>query len=217
MKYECVILDLDGTLADTLEDIADSMNTVLTGMKFPVHGYEAYTKMIGNGIKTLVIRSLPEAARTEDIIADCYEKMIFHYRNNCVIKTRLYDGVSHLVEQLKIRGYILAVLSNKADELTKKIVGNCFSPADFDVVLGSRVGIPLKPDPEAALSISRQLGIEPDKILYVGDSGVDMITANRAGMYAVGVTWGFKSREELIENGAKQIISHPLELLEIAG
>lgn len=124
MKYEGVIFDLDGTLANTLEDLADSMNKILTEKKFPPLNYELYKNIIGKGIRNLVEQALPEAARIEEVITECYDLMITNYRENCLVKTRLYDGIAELVNKLKERDLKLAVLSNKADELTKRIIEN---------------------------------------------------------------------------------------------
>jgi phosphoglycolate phosphatase len=214
MNYKGVIFDLDGTLANTLDDLSDSMNNVLTGKNYPVHGAESYRTMIGKGIRNLVIEALPEPARTEEIITNCYGLMLADYEENCLVKTRMYDGIAELIRMLKLKDIKLAVLSNKADGLTKRIIENLFTPADFEVIIGAHPGIPAKPDPTGALLISSLLKIEPAGILFLGDTGIDMETANKAGMFAAGVLWGFRQKDELLENGARIIINHPLELLD---
>jgi len=141
--------------------------------------------------------------------------MMADYSENCFVKTCLYDGISEAVDLLRNRGVRLAVFSNKIDELTQRIVDVLIGSAKFEIVLGSKSSIPIKPDPTGALLISKQLGISPVNMGYIGDTKTDMITANSAGMYAIGVLWGFRTKKELIENGAKKLLSHPRELLEM--
>lgn len=214
MKCEGVIFDLDGTLVNSLEDLADSMNKILSESGYPVHSYEPYKYFVGNGIRNLVMQALPESARTEVIISGCYDLMIKYYGENCLVKTRLYDGIAELIKTLREKNIKLAVLSNKADELTKQIIGKLLNSSDFEIILGAKPGLPSKPDTTDALLISKHFGIPPENIVYLGDTKVDMITANKAGMYAVGVLWGFRTKEELLENGAKEIISHPSDLFK---
>ena len=213
VMFDAVMFDLDGTLADTLEDIADAMNRILRGRRFPVHGDNAYRLMIGKGLGNLVRETLPPEARTEATVAACLDQMTADYREHCLDKTHLYDGIAELVGALRVDGVGLAVLSNKADELTRRIVDGLFAPGTFEVVAGARPDLPLKPDPAAALLVGRRLGVPPARIAYVGDSGIDMRTATAAGMVAVGVSWGFRMRDELVEGGARVVLDHPLELL----
>ena len=212
MKYRAVIFDLDGTLADTLADIADTMNRTLAAFGYPVHEYDAYRFFIGDGLKNLVTRCLPEAARTEAVINACHDRMTADYRQNYINKTRLYDGISELLNALSERGVKLAVLSNKADPITQKICEVLLKNWHFDAVMGASERFPRKPDPEAALFIASQMGAAPENICYLGDSNVDMRTANAAGFFPVGVAWGFRPKEELLESGARRIIEHPMEL-----
>ena len=215
MNYRAVIFDLDGTLADTLEDIADNMNRVLAGKGFPVHGYDAYRFHVGNGLKNLVAGCLPENVRTDAVIADCHDRMMAEYHLNYINKTRLYDGVPELLEALSSQSVRMAVLSNKADALTQKICNILLKNWKFETVMGATDRFPRKPDPASALFVAAQLGVMPASICYVGDSDVDMKTAIAAGFYPVGVGWGFRPKEELIQNGAKCLIDHPIELLSI--
>lgn len=215
MNFELIIFDLDGTLTDTLADITDITNKVLSVLGYPLHSQTEYKYFVGNGLKNLVIKSLPESARTEDIIEKGYEKVLIEYTNTPVNKTKLYDGISELLYLLESKKIKKAILSNKADPITKKICEKLLSEWCFEIIIGANGKFPRKPDPTSALYIANTLGINPENILYVGDSGVDMETALRAGFTSVGVTWGFRKKEELIENGAKHIISHPVELIEI--
>src|SRR5450756_3014006 len=142
-------------------------------------------------------------------------RMIADYAEHCLVKTRQYDGVAELVSGLRTAGVTLAVFSNKSDELTRRIVESLFGPGDFDVVMGAQPGLPLKPDPTVALLISARLGVAPGRIVFLGDSGIDMLTATAAGMIAVGAAWGFRTKDCLLENGARVVLDHPLELLKL--
>jgi phosphoglycolate phosphatase len=213
MDYDGVIFDLDGTLVDTLEDLADAMNRVLSGEQAPVHSYATYKLLIGKGIRNLVGEALPPEKRSDETVARCYERMIADYGEHCLVKTRPYDGVAELVGGLRAAGVKLAVFSNKSDELTRRIVASLFGPGDFDVVMGAQSGMPLKPDPTAALLISDRLGVAPGRMVFLGDSGIDMLTAGAAGMIAVGAVWGFRTKDELVGHGAVVLLDHPLDLL----
>ena len=214
MNYRAVIFDLDGTLADTLEDIADNMNRVLAAYGFPAHEYDAYRYHVGNGLRNLVIRCLPEDARSEDIIVACHDRMVAEYHANFINKTRLYDGIPELLDRLSAQRIKMAVLSNKAESLTHKICNQLLKNWKFDAILGAGDNFPRKPNPASALFISALMGIAPSDVCYLGDSDVDMKTATAAGFYPVGVSWGFRPKEELTENGAKRIIDHPLDLFK---
>ena len=213
MNFHGVIFDLDGTLANTLEDIADSMNRVLAGKGFPVHGYNVYRYYIGNGLYNLVTQCLPENARTDNIIADCHKRMIAEYNLNCINKTRLYSGIPELLDVLTTQGIKLAVLSNKADSLTQKICAKLLKKWKFEAIIGESDRFPRKPNPASALFIAERMGVKPSNICYIGDSDVDMKTAIAADFYPVGAGWGFRTKEELLENGARQVIDHPTELI----
>jgi phosphoglycolate phosphatase len=215
VKFDVVIFDLDGTLVDTLEDLADAMNRVLSGEQAPVHSYPTYKLLVGKGIRNLVGQALPAAKRSDQTITRCYEAMIADYGEHCLVQTRRYDGIAELVSGLRAEGAKLAVLSNKSDELTRRIVESLFGPGDFDVVMGAQPGLPLKPDPTVALLISDRLGVAPGRMVFLGDSGIDMLTATAAGMIAVGAGWGFRTKDELVENGAHVVLDHPRELLEL--
>lgn len=213
MNFKGIIFDLDGTLVNSLEDLADSMNNVLHSYGFSSHPLRAYKYFIGNGIKNLVREALPEASQEEGLIERCFDLMMEDYRNNCTNKTQPYDGIKELLNELSARKMKLAVLSNKIDELTRKVVTVLLPDSNFEVVMGVQPGIPRKPDPKGALLVSRSLGICPEDLIYLGDTGVDMQAANNAGAYAVGALWGFRTKEELILNGARHLLNHPLELI----
>ncbi len=215
MSFRCALFDLDGTLVNSLDDIADSMNGVLREHGFPEHSVFEYKDMIGHGITHLVREALPAGKRNDELVAGCYAEMVGAYRENCTNKTRPYEGITELLAGLASRGIRTAVLSNKADELTAEVVRTLFPGFRFEVVLGSVAGRPRKPDPAGALEISRRLEAAPADFVYVGDTDVDMKTANSAGMYAVGALWGFRSREELLESGARYLLNRPGDLMRI--
>ena len=213
MKFKAVLFDLDGTLLDTLADLADSVNLVLKGHGYPQHDASAYKYFIGDGIEKLVERALPENHREKKTIASAVEAVKAVYSANWNKKTRPYGGITELLDRCRSLGLRLTILSNKPDEATQKVVAHFFDGIHFDVARGARADVPKKPDPSAALEISRQLNIPPADFLYVGDTGVDMQTAVSAGMYAAGALWGFREAEELISAGARILVKHPADLL----
>lgn len=214
MKYKAIIFDLDGTLINSLEDIADAMNKVLTDNNYPTHVYESYNYFIGNGLRKLVSRALPEENRNQNEIDRCYEAMMIVYGENCIRKTKPYSGIQALLDELSSRNIPLSVLSNKSDILTKKITQTIF-PEYFDAVVGLTSEEFKKPNPSTALQMSKQFNFSPSEIIFVGDSDIDMQTATQAGMYAVGATWGYRTKEELLSDGAKFLLDHPSDLLEL--
>lgn len=215
MNYKLVIFDLDGTLVDSLEDIGDAMNRVLEKHSYPTHNYDSYRFFVGNGIRNLVIQSLPETARDCDIVDRCFDEMIADYEENYMVKTHLYDGISQMLDALRENDIKLAILSNKADAITQKVYENLLSKWSFNVVIGARDDFPRKPDPSSALYISQKVGVSPNEVCYVGDTVVDMQTARSATFTPVGAAWGFRSKMELIRSGAMYIINSPMDLLPL--
>jgi phosphoglycolate phosphatase len=217
VEFDGVIFDLDGTLVDTLEDIADAMDRVLALEGAPGHTREEYRYLIGHGIRNLVREALPAELRSDERVTRCHERMLEDYGRNSLVKTRVYEGVPELVRALRADGVPLAIHSNKADVPTQAIVAALLDPSDFVQVSGARPDAPLKPDPAVALAIAARFGLPPARVAYVGDSLVDMRLATAAGMVAVGASWGFRSSRELIESGAGVVIDRPLELLDLRG
>jgi phosphoglycolate phosphatase len=215
MIYKGIIFDLDGTLADTLADIAHSMNRVLHEKGYPVHPVEDYKNLIGRGLDNLVTTSLPGESRLPSIITGCLASLMEDYRVNCLVNTHLYPGIESLLFRLQNMSLKLAVFSNKADDLTKIIVQSLMPGIRFGKIIGARPDYPKKPDPSGAQLISEYLEISPEQMIYMGDSDVDMLTARGAGMLAVGVLWGFRTKEELLLNGADHLLSDPFELLAL--
>jgi phosphoglycolate phosphatase len=214
MKFKGVIFDLDGTLVNSLEDIADAMNSVLQDLDYPTHSYDDYQYFIGSGLRNLVSKALPATHNNENQIERCYDLMVEVYRNNCTNQTKPYNGIVELLNHLISCNVKLSVFSNKADALTKEITAFLF-PGYFSPIVGLSTESLKKPNPFKALEISKSLGLQPQEIIFVGDSGIDMQTATNANMLAVGVLWGYRPKEELIANGAQHILSHPLDLIPI--
>jgi phosphoglycolate phosphatase len=214
MKFKGVIFDLDGTLVNSLEDIADAMNSVLQDLNYPTHSYDDYQYFIGSGLRNLVSKSLPENHNDENQIERCYDLMVEVYRDNCTNQTKPYNGIVELLDELKSRNIKLSVFSNKADALTKEISAFLF-PGYFDPIVGLSIESLKKPNPFEAIEISKSLELKPEEMIFVGDSGIDMQTATNANMFAVGVLWGYRPEEELMANGANHILNHPLDLIPI--
>ena len=215
MLHKAILFDLDGTLLDTLEDIAGCANHVLSEMGFPTHPLDAYRHFVGDGAGMLVRRVLPDGARDEKTIRGCLKAFGDYYKRDGHSTVRLYDGISGLLDGLIGRGLKLSILSNKPHAMTLKVVGSHLPGWDFDLVLGQRDSIPRKPDPAGAFEVADALGIPPSGFLFLGDTAVDMRTAVSAGMFPVGALWGFRDKEELLESGAKALLNNPLELLDL--
>lgn len=212
-QYKAIIFDLDGTLLDTLEDIGDSMNTVLISQGHPPHSTGAYKYFIGNGAAKLVERALPEKNRNKDTINQCLEKFKREYSLNWNVKTKPYNGIVEMLAAVASHGIRTAILSNKPHEFVGKCVNEFLPDFTFDVSLGQREDIPPKPDPGGAYEIAETLHLPVSEFLYLGDTSVDMETAVAAKMYPVGVSWGFRPIEELNNSGAKKIVNHPAEII----
>ena len=208
-----VVFDLDGTLLNSLEDLADSMNAVLRRAGFPAHPVDAYRYFVGDGIEALVQRALPEAGQDSLTFSSCLADMRREYAARADAKTRPYPGIPDLLSELGAKGVPMAILSNKPHHATLDVVRLLLNRWPFHPVLGARPGIPKKPNPAGALEIARSLGIERAKIIYVGDTDTDMQTAAAAGMHPAGALWGFRSEEELLRSGARTLLAHPMDLL----
>jgi phosphoglycolate phosphatase len=213
MHVKAVLFDLDGTLLDTLEDIANSANSALIRHGLPINEVDAYRYFIGEGVTMLISRALPAEKRDSDIIAKCVKGFREDYSRNWNVNTRPYEGVPELLDSLAAKRIKMAVLSNKPDDFTKQCVSALLPNHKFEMILGQRHGMPIKPDPVSALQIADSLGIVPSRFLYLGDSAIDIETAVRAGMFPVGALWGFRPLEELREHGAQAVIERPMDLL----
>ena len=215
MQFKVILFDLDGTLLDTLEDLGNSVNRVLAKKGFPTHDLDRYRYFVGDGALMLITRALPKQKRKNDVIQACIDAFQLDYSQNWKVKTRLYDGIAEMLDELVTRNLKLAVLSNKPHIFTKQSVDHLLSNWRFEIVLGQRDAVPRKPSPEGALEIAKHLNAKPENVLYLGDSAVDMQTAVAAGMFPAGVLWGFRSMKELQDAGAKTLIEQPSEVLSL--
>ncbi len=212
--FKAVIFDLDGTLCYTIDDLRTAMNAMLEEMKYPTRTKEQIYEAINFGSREFVRRSMPEELRAdEDEVTRCHKCYAAHYDVHYLDSTYPYDGIPEVLEKLRAKGLKLAVLSNKGDSHTKKMVSKLFGDELFDVVLGGSERFPHKPDPQSALWIASELGVEPREVLYVGDSNIDMETARNAGFFACGVTWGYRGELVLTSSGASVLVRDPKELL----
>jgi phosphoglycolate phosphatase len=215
MPYRAIIFDLDGTLLDTLDDIANAANSVLAARGFPTHPNADYRAFIGEGVIKLMSRALPKTHQDAATVQACVGAYVREYERTWNALTKPYPGVPEMLDALVIRGVKLAVLSNKPDHFTQRCVGELLARWSFAMVLGASDAFPRKPDPASAIETARRLGVAPAECLYVGDSGVDMQTARAAGIYAVGALWGFRGQEELRNDGAQLLIKMPSEVLDL--
>ncbi|MFI3332209.1 MAG: HAD family hydrolase [Rikenellaceae bacterium] len=212
---QLIIFDLDGTLLNTIGDLAACCNLTLERHKLPTHSAEDYNAFVGNGILRLVERAIPEPLRSEEMVAAVRKDFVELYTQNIAIHTTPYAGITELLHTLREREVDVAIASNKFQAGCEKLAKHYFPNIRFATVLGQRPNIALKPDPYIIREIIQRTSYTPDKILFVGDSGVDMATAAAAGVDSVGVTWGFRTREELQSAGAKHIIDSAEEILKL--
>jgi phosphoglycolate phosphatase len=230
MRFKCIIFDLDGTLVDTIGDIAAAMNHALEEGGFPALSREQYAKIVGNGLKTLASLALPPHARDEKTVDATYRSALGFYRDHPADHSRPYPGIPELLAELrgkrtfgsadrrsavKTAAVKTAVLSNKADHLTQMVIGRFFPPDTFDMVRGERPGVPRKPDPASTWELITELDESPRETLFVGDSEVDIATARAAECSFLGVSWGFRGRPALEAAGASRIIDRPAELWDL--
>lgn len=205
-----VLFDLDGTLTNTLDDIADAMNRSLRLHGLPEWPVDAYRYLVGDGAKKLAERAV---RGRRELALSVQREYQAYYQEHTRVKTKPYDGVPEMLRALQDRGVPLAVFSNKPDADTKGVVSHFFPDIAFAMVRGQVEGVPVKPDPAGALAVAEALGASPDDVLYVGDTSTDMQCALNAGMHPVGVLWGFRTEAELRENGAEKLAAQPEDVL----
>lgn len=210
-----VIFDLDGTLLNTIADLAQSTNHALQALGYPTHELSAYPFMVGNGINKLFERALPEGEKTQENVLRVRARFIPYYNEHNADMSCPYPGIPELLERLQYKGIQMAVASNKYQEATSKLIAHYFPSVRFAAVLGQREGIPVKPDPTIVHDILQATTVTPADVLYVGDSGVDMQTARNAGIEACGVTWGFRPRTELEEFAPAHIVNEANEIAKL--
>ncbi|MBN2348426.1 MAG: HAD family hydrolase [Bacteroidales bacterium] len=215
MQYKGIIYDLDGTLLHSIEDIADAANFVLSESGFKTHPTSDYVKWIGKGAYQLIEGALPENYRQEDKVPEYHLKFVTRYTQNWNVKSRLFEGIPEILDKLENRGFAQSVLSNKPHHLTVNVSDFYLKPWTFVCVFGQRNEVPKKPDPAAALEIAEITKIKNGEYLFIGDSSTDMKTARAAGMLAIGVSWGYDTKQSMVESGADYIVDSPKELLSL--
>ena len=211
---KAVIFDLDGTLLDTIDDIADSMNVVLEKYGLPTQNVKDYKYFVGDGAEVLAERCAPNAHIANVSISQLADEYKAIYSTKQADKTVPYESIPELLSALAERGIKLAVLTNKSHTAALEVMAQFFPAIHFDTIIGVRPGHPTKPNPAGVHEIMNILNLPPEEVLYVGDTGTDMQTAVAAGLKAVGVLWGFRDGKELLDHGADIIVSHPLEILD---
>lgn len=210
MSYKAVLFDMDGTLLDTLEDLCDSTNHALAQMGYPLRGIEEIRRFIGNGAEKQIRRAVPEGT-SEGKIMETLAAFRAYYQDHCQIKTKVYDGLLDMLSELKEKGVKMAVVSNKPDAAVKKLSREYFGDR-LDYAIGPSDGVRCKPYPDMAEEALKALGVEKKDAVFVGDSEVDVQTGLNAGLDVIAVSWGFRSREVVIEAGAKMIADDASEL-----
>lgn len=210
MSYKAVLFDMDGTLLDTLEDLCDSTNHALAQMGYPLRGIEEIRRFIGNGAEKQIRRAVPEGTNEEKIM-EVLTAYRAYYQDHCQIKTKVYDGLLDVLSELKEKGVKMAVVSNKPDAAVKKLSREYFGDR-LDYAIGPSDGVRCKPYPDMAEEALKALGVEKKDAVFVGDSEVDVQTGLNAGLDVIAVSWGFRSREVVIEAGASKIADNASEL-----
>lgn len=214
MKH-LVIFDLDGTLLNTIADLAGAANHALRVNGYPQHSLSAYPMFVGNGITRLIERALPEECRTDEVIERVRADFMPYYDAHCADLTEPYPGIHHLLRALTERNVKVAVASNKYQQAVEQLVRKYFPDIPWAAIEGAKEGVPSKPDPSIVFEILSKVPTRKSKVLYVGDSGIDMVTARRACVDSCGVTWGFRSVRELKEAYADSIVTDPAEVLAV--
>ena len=207
---KAVLFDLDGTLTNTLQDIADAMNRALRLHGLPEWPLEAYRYLVGDGAKKLAERAVRER---QELALSVQREYQAYYETHTMVTTQPYDGVPEMLRALEEQGYKLAVFSNKPDADTKNVVAHFFPEVGWSVVRGQAAGVPVKPDPTGALAAAEAMGVSPDEVLYLGDTSTDMACARNAGMHPVGAVWGFRTAQELTDSGAEWLARHPADIV----
>ena len=211
MSYQLLIFDLDGTILDTLEDLYLSVNYALKKQDFPERSLEEVRNFVGNGIRKLIERAVPEGTE-EQKIQQVHQEFTEYYALHCKDNTRPYAGITEVLKTCREKGIKTAVVSNKADYAVQILCKDYF-PELFDIAVGEKQGVKRKPAPDSVQAVLNALQIPKEQALYIGDSDVDIQTAENAGMHCISVTWGFRNREFLIQHHAEKLVSSPEELL----
>lgn len=217
MKYKAVIFDLDGTLLDTIDDIAETLNFVLRSKKLKEFSVDEYKYFVGKGVDNLIKQVIKKGNFDQSLFDELKAGYYEVYKQQATITTRIYPGVSDLLKSLKGQGLSLNVLSNKPHSQTIEVISYYFGDSTFDLVYGKKTEFLPKPDQASILDILRVLQLNPEEVLYVGDTEVDIQTAKNAKISSVGVLWGFRTANELKTAGADYLVSDPHEIQKIIG
>ena len=209
-----VIFDLDGTVCNTIDDLADATNYAMRTLGYPTHDVPTYKYFVGNGIPKLIYRALPEGHKSDEEHAKAMKLMLDYYAVHFADKSAPYSGILEMLSALKEKGINLAICTNKAHHMADKISEKIFGGI-FEAVIGQQEGRPLKPDSFSPMEIINKFGVKPEETVFIGDSGVDMKTAVNTGTESIGVTWGFRTVDELKENGARHIADTPSDIIDI--
>jgi phosphoglycolate phosphatase len=215
MKYKVAIFDMDGTILNTIEDLADTMNYCLKKYGMPERSLSEIKSFVGNGIRRLIDLAVPKDT-LDKVSDDIYASFIQYYKDHCAIKTRPYDGITEVLQKLKENGVLTAVVSNKADYAVRMLCKDYFDGL-FDYCIGDKEGTRRKPYPDSVISVMKHFNVSPDEVVYIGDSEVDYQTAVNAGIDLIMVSWGFREETYLQEIGADMIIRQPYEILKFMG
>ncbi len=215
MKFKAIIFDLDGTLLDTLYDLGNCGNNILKRYEFPIHPIEKYKEFIGDGAKKLVERMIPKEKREDNFIEKVTLEFKEEYGKKCDLYSKPFPDIEKLIRQLKEKQIKISILSNKPHELTMRVVEKLLPVNDFEVIRGHIDGQPRKPDPVVALQIAENMKTDSEKVIFIGDMENDIKTARNGKFYPVAVSWGMRSKKQLIEFGAETIIDKPLDLLKM--
>lgn len=212
---KAVLFDLDGTLIDSLSDLADATNRVLQNNGFAPRPKEAFPYYVGNGIPKMIERALPDAVKDAETVNRLTKEFLAYYGQHYADKTVAFDGMPELITDLKKNGLRLAVVTNKAQEMAEAVVKKLYGEKTFDLIFGKRADTPAKPDPTVSRSVMETFGVLPEECAFLGDSGVDMQTARNCGALPIGVLWGYRNEAELRENGVQFLIQKPKEFLKV--
>lgn len=211
---KAILFDLDGTLVNSLSDLASSVNFALNKHSFPTHQIDKYKYFVGDGMVKLIERALPDNLSDDKTFKLVFDDFMSHYRKHFMDRTLPYDGIEALLSSLKAMGMKIAVVSNKSHEMTLQVVDKLLD-FDFDYITGKKEGFPTKPDPKLTQIVMESLDVTACECVFIGDSGMDMSVAKNVNCKGIGVLWGFRTYEELKNNGADYIVSNPNEILDI--